>query len=202
MSISLGRILPIVVIDSADDAEPLAEALLAGGIRQVEVTLRTPAAIEAARRMARHDDLVVGVGTALTTDDVSRAADAGARFIVSPGLIEPVVERTLALGLASIPGIATATELARASAFGLDLLKVFPAEQLGGVAMIAALAAVFPEVRFMPSGGIGPTNAGAYLSHPAVTAIGGSWMAPREAIKARDFLSIADLCTAAGELLR
>lgn len=195
-----GRIVPIVVIDSADDADPLAEALLTGGIRQVEVTLRTPAALEAARRMARHDELLVGVGTALTADHVTQAADAGAKFIVSPGLVEPVVEQTLSLGLTSIPGVATPTELARATSFGLDLLKLFPAEQLGGIGAISALSAVFPQVTFMPSGGIGPGNAAAYLAHPAVAAIGGSWMAPREAIRSRDFLSIADLCQAAGEL--
>lgn len=195
-----GRILPIVVIDSEDDAEPLAEALLAGGITQVEVTLRTPAAPEAVRRMAQYDELLVGVGTALTADQVTEAAAAGARFVISPGLVEPVVERSQELGLTPIPGIATATELARASALGLDLLKCFPVEQLGGIKTISAFAAVFPSVRFLPSGGIGPDNAAAYLRHPAVAAIGGSWMAPREAIRAKDWSTITDLCEAAAEL--
>lgn len=196
-----GRIIPIVVIDAEADADPLAEALLAGGIRQVEVTLRTPAALEAARRMARHPELVVGIGTALTADDVRRAADVGAQFIVSPGLIEPVIEKSLSLGLTSIPGIATATELARATTFGLDLLKMFPAEQLGGVATISALSAVFPTIRLMPSGGIGPENAAQYLAHPSVAAIGGSWMTPRQAIRSGDFRSITDLCRTAEGLL-
>ena len=196
-----GRIVPIVVIDSVDDADPLAEALLAGGIHQVEVTLRTPVALEAARRMASREELLVGIGTALTADHVTQAADAGAQFIVSPGFIEPVVEQTLSLGLTSIPGIATATEVARATSFGLDLLKLFPAEQLGGVSTISALAAVFPHVQFMPSGGISQGNAPAYLAHPAVAAIGGSWIAPPDAIRSRDFLTITDLCQKAGEMV-
>jgi 2-dehydro-3-deoxyphosphogluconate aldolase/(4S)-4-hydroxy-2-oxoglutarate aldolase len=196
-----GRLLPIVVIDSADHADPLAEALLAGGIHQVEVTLRTTAGLEAARRMAQHSDLLVGVGTALTADQVSQAADAGARFVVSPGLIEPVVEAALARRLTPVPGIATATELARATTFGLTMLKLFPAEQLGGVAAISAFSSVFAGARFVPSGGIGPENAAAYLAHPAVAAIGGSWIAPRDAIRSGDFDGIARLSRAAVELV-
>lgn len=201
MSFLTGRILPIVVIDSPADAEPLAEALLAGGTRQVEVTLRTPAALEAIRRMAAYEELVVGVGTAVTVEQVEQAVEAGARFVVSPGLIEPVVERSLALGLPPVPGIATATELSRATAFGLDLLKLFPAEQLGGVGLISAYAAVFPGIRFMPSGGTRPDNAPSYLRHPAVAAVGGSWLAPREAIRGGDFALITRLCAAAEELV-
>lgn len=195
-------IVPIVVIDSADDADPLADALLEGGIGQVEITLRTPAAMEAVRRMARHSGLTVGIGTALTPAQVDEAADLGAAFVVSPGLIDPVVERTVERGLIPVPGVATPTELARATASGLGLVKLFPAEQLGGVGMISALSAVFAGIRFMPSGGIGPENAREYLDHPSVAAIGGSWMAPRDAIRAGDFAGIAALCRRAVELAR
>ncbi|MEO7018019.1 MAG: bifunctional 4-hydroxy-2-oxoglutarate aldolase/2-dehydro-3-deoxy-phosphogluconate aldolase [Leifsonia sp.] len=201
MTLPTERILPIVTIDSADDADPLAEAFLAGGIHQVEVTLRTPAGLESIRIMSRHSGLLVGVGTALTPEHVEKAADVGARFVISPGLIEPVVTRALQLGLTPIPGIATATELAQATALGLEVLKFFPAEQLGGVSTISALAAVFPGVRFMPSGGIGPSNAAAYLEHPAVAAIGGSWMAPRDAIRTKDFDRVTALCVAAADLV-
>lgn len=200
MTILSGQILPIVVIDDAENADPLADALLEAGIHQVEVTLRTSAALEATRRMSKHDGLSVGVGTALTAAQVDQAADAGAGFVISPGLVGAVVERTMQHGLLSIPGVATPTEVARGLAFGLRTFKLFPAEQLGGTALLSALAPVFPDVEFVPSGGIGPGNARDYLKHPAVAAISGSWMTPRDLIAARDFASIADLCRSALEL--
>ncbi len=202
MTFPEGRILPLVIIDDADNADALADTLLEAGIQQVEVTLRTPRALEAARRMVLHDGLTVGVGTAVTVSQVDHAAEIGASFIVSPGLIEAVVERTLELDLCPVPGIATPSELLRAVAFGLDMVKVFPAEQLGGTAMISALNSVFPEIRLVPSGGIGPHNARDYLSQPGVAAIGGSWMTPRQAIGDKDFAGIAMLCRSAVELAR
>ena len=200
MNYPTGPILPIVVIDSESRADALAEALIAGGIHQVEVTLRTPAALASARLMAMHTSLRVGIGTALSPKDVELAAEAGAEFVVSPGLVEDVVAQALEIGLTPIPGVATATELARAASLGLTLLKLFPVEQLGGVSALSSFHSVFPDIQFMPSGGIGPANARQYLEHPAVATVGGSWMVPRALIREGDFTTITALCRAAQEL--
>ena len=194
------RFVPVIVLDDARQAVPLAEALLRGGIGCAEITLRTdagPAAIAAASAVA---DFIVGAGTVLTPDDVDRVVDAGARFVVSPGLAEDVVERAIEHGLEVIPGVATATEVQRALRLGLSRLKLFPAGPLGGIAAVRALAGPFPDVRFLPSGGVTAENAGEYLASPSVFAVSGSWMATRDLIAAGDFAAIERLCRACVEL--
>ncbi|GGI44040.1 2-dehydro-3-deoxyphosphogluconate aldolase/(4S)-4-hydroxy-2-oxoglutarate aldolase [Agromyces flavus] len=185
------RFVPVVVLDDPARAVPLAEALQRGGIRCAEITLRTPAGIDAIAALREVPDFTVGAGTVLEPDDVDRVFDAGARFVVSPGLADDVVERAQALGVEVIPGVATATEVQRAIRLGLDRLKLFPAGPLGGTAAIRALAGPFPGVRYLPSGGVTAANAAEYLASPHVFAVSGSWMATRELIAAGDFDAIA-----------
>lgn len=166
----------MVVLEDAAAAAPLAAALTAGGLHSVEVTFRTDAAADAIRAMAERPDLLVGAGTVLTPAQVDRAVAAGARFVVSPGFGPAVVRHCQELGLPVFPGAATATEIQLALDAGLDTVKFFPAEQLGGLAMIKALAAPFRSVRFIPTGGVNTTNLPDYLGHPAVLAVGGTWM--------------------------
>lgn len=181
------RVVPVVVLDDASCAPRLADALVSGGIPCAEFTFRTSAGERALRALAERTDILIGAGTVLTAEQVDRAVDAGARFIVSPGLDRKVVERARELAVPVLPGIATATELQAAVDLGLDAVKLFPAEQLGGLRMIRALAAPFPRMRFMPSGGITMRNAAGYLAHPSVLAVGGSWMVPRDLIENRRF---------------
>jgi 2-dehydro-3-deoxyphosphogluconate aldolase/(4S)-4-hydroxy-2-oxoglutarate aldolase len=166
----------VVVLEHADAAEPLAGALVAGGLHCAEITFRTAAAAESIRRMASHPELVVGAGTVLSAAQVDQAVDAGARFIVSPGFGPAVVRRCQELGVPVFPGVATATEIQMALDAGLTTVKFFPAEQLGGIAMIKALAAPFRSVRFIPTGGVTTANLAGYLGTPAVLAVGGTWM--------------------------
>ncbi|HXH79962.1 bifunctional 4-hydroxy-2-oxoglutarate aldolase/2-dehydro-3-deoxy-phosphogluconate aldolase [Nocardioides sp.] len=170
------RVVPVVVLDDPDRADALGEALVRGGLPVAEATFRTPAAAEVLRRLAAHPDLVVGAGTVLTAEQVDQAREAGAQFIVSPGLSADVVRRCQELDLPVIPGISTATEVMQALALGLNTVKFFPAEANGGLPALKALSAAFPQVRFVPTGGITVDNASAYLAHPAVAAIGASWM--------------------------
>lgn len=187
-----GAIVPVVVIDSAAIAADLVGALAAGGITTVEITLRTPAGLEAIRATSGGGS-TIGAGTVLTPQQVDECADAGARFIVSPGFDDDVVARAQERGLDVLPGIATATELQRALRAGLDTVKFFPADRLGGLPTISSLAGPFPHVGFMPSGGVTAANAAEYLAHPSVFAISGSWMVPRDAIAAGDFDTVARL---------
>lgn len=175
-TIAATRILPVVVLENASAAPDLAAALTAGGLRAIEVTFRTAAAADAIRLMAERPDLLVGAGTVLTPAQVDQAADAGARFVVSPGFSPAVVRHCQERGLPVFPGAATATEIQMALDAGLDTVKFFPAEQLGGVAMIKALAAPFRSVRFVPTGGVNTGNLADYLGVPAVLAVGGTWM--------------------------
>jgi 2-dehydro-3-deoxyphosphogluconate aldolase/(4S)-4-hydroxy-2-oxoglutarate aldolase len=196
------RIVPVVVIDDAAHARELAAALADGGIRAAEVTLRTPAGLDAMAAMAENGALTVGAGTVLTPDQVSACAGAGARFIVSPGFDPDVVARAQELGLGVLPGVATATEVQRALGAGLSELKLFPADRLGGLAMIESLTGPFPDIRFMPSGGVSAANAVEYLAHRSVFAISGSWMATRAAIAAGDFEAVRAASAAAVDLVR
>jgi 2-dehydro-3-deoxyphosphogluconate aldolase/(4S)-4-hydroxy-2-oxoglutarate aldolase len=189
------RVLPVIALSDAADASPLANALVAGGLPVAEVTFRTPAALEALRVMSER--LLVGAGTVVHADQVDEAVAAGARFVVSPGLSEAVVRRCRSMGIPVIPGVATATEVMAALDLGIDLVKFFPAEASGGVATISALAAPFPGVRFVPTGGIGPEQLPAYLAHPAVAAVGGSWMVAPSLIARRDFAEVTRLTRAA-----
>ena len=181
------RVVPVAVIDDATRAQPLADALVAGGLPCVEITLRTAEGEAALRAIAKRDDILVGAGTVLTPADVDRVAGAGVSFVVSPGFSIDVVRRAAELGLPAIPGVANASDLQAASSAGLRAVKLFPADQLGGLPMLSALAAPFPDMRFMPSGGINAANAPDYLAHPAVFAVGGSWMIPRGLIAGREF---------------
>jgi 2-dehydro-3-deoxyphosphogluconate aldolase/(4S)-4-hydroxy-2-oxoglutarate aldolase len=184
------RIIPVVVLENAAAAAPLAEALLAGGLHTVEVTFRTTAAESAIRAMSAYPELHVGAGTALTPGQVDRAVEAGARFVVTPGFGPAVVARCRKRGVPVYPGVATATEIQMALDAGLETVKFFPAEQLGGPAMVKALAAPFRSVRFIPTGGISAANMRGYLDLPAVVAVGGSWMVAADLIAAGDWATI------------
>ncbi|WP_203567452.1 bifunctional 4-hydroxy-2-oxoglutarate aldolase/2-dehydro-3-deoxy-phosphogluconate aldolase [Aestuariimicrobium ganziense] len=170
------RLIPVVVLDDAALARPLAEQLLADGIGVAEVTLRTPAALDSIRAMAEVDGLLVGAGTVLSADQVDQAVDAGAQFVVSPGLHRGVVERAAERGVVVVPGAVTPTEVMTALEWGITTLKFFPASTYGGPAALRALSAVFGTVRWVPTGGIGPHNVDEYLALPSVVAVGGSWM--------------------------
>lgn len=186
-------IVPVVVLDDSSQVEPLADALVAGGLPCAEVTFRTPAAEAAVRALANRTDLLVGAGTIITAEQVDLAADAGARFLVSPGLSLDVVHRAQELGIPILPGIATASEAQAAVSAGLREVKFFPAELSGGLGMLTALAGPFPDLTFMPSGGVNLANAANYLRHPSVFAVGGSWMVPRECLQAGDFEAVRRL---------
>ncbi|MGI9249671.1 MAG: bifunctional 4-hydroxy-2-oxoglutarate aldolase/2-dehydro-3-deoxy-phosphogluconate aldolase [Pseudohongiellaceae bacterium] len=187
-------VVPVVVIDNPNDAVPVAKALVAGGIPTIEVTMRTSAAAESIAAIVEQvPEAVVGAGTVLSPKQAEAIVKAGAKFIVSPGFHEDVVATAEKLSVPVIPGIATATEAQQAWNHGLRLLKFFPAEQAGGVATIKALAAVFRDVLFVPTGGISTSNLEEYLSLPAVLACGGSWLTPAKLIADDDFGGITKL---------
>jgi 2-dehydro-3-deoxyphosphogluconate aldolase / (4S)-4-hydroxy-2-oxoglutarate aldolase len=174
--IQQGRLVPVIVVEDETSAPPLADALVAGGLRCAEVTFRTSAAQAALGLMAADGRLLVGAGTVVTPDQVDAAVESGAAFIVSPGFNVAVVRRCVELGVPTFPGVATASDVMAAVAEELDIVKFFPAEPLGGIKMISALAAPFPSMRFIPTGGITAELLPRYLAHPAVAAVGGSWM--------------------------
>jgi 2-dehydro-3-deoxyphosphogluconate aldolase / (4S)-4-hydroxy-2-oxoglutarate aldolase len=194
------RIIPVVVIEELEAARPLAEALDQGGLPVAEVTFRTETAADAVRLLADETRLLVGAGTVVRPEQVDLAVEAGARFIVTPGLSPRVVERCRELDVLVIPGVATATEVIAALDHGLDLLKLFPAEVAGGVALLRALQGPFPGVRWIPTGGVSQANAAAYLALPSVAAVGGSWMVPPELIAARDHATMTRLAREAVRL--
>lgn len=191
------KLVPIVVIDDADDAPALADALVNGGLPIAEVTLRTEAALEAIRRISGREDILVGAGTVLRREDVDAAFDAGAKFIVSPGFSPAVVSRCAELGLAVLPGVASATDIHMAVDQGLDTVKFFPAGINGGVKAIKALAGPFGQMKFVPSGGVNLENVREYLDLACVPAAGGSWMVPRSAVAEGDFARVTQLCAEA-----
>jgi 2-dehydro-3-deoxyphosphogluconate aldolase/(4S)-4-hydroxy-2-oxoglutarate aldolase len=195
------RIVPVVVIDDASQTADLAAALVAGGIPCAEITLRTEAGRAAVAAAAAVPGFTAGAGTVLSLDDVDASADAGAQFIVSPGLDEDIVDRARQRGITVIPGIATATELQRAHRAGLGAVKFFPADRLGGLGTINSLSGPFPSMRFMPSGGVSQDNVTDYLAHPAVFAVGGSWMVPRATLQAGDFARVQELAAQAMALV-
>jgi len=191
--LSSARLVPVVVLDDARHADPLAGALVAGGLPVAEVTFRTAAAEDSIRAMAARGDVLVGAGTVLTVDQVDRAVAAGASYVVSPGLSRAVVERCGEHGVLALPGAVTATEVQAALELGLTAVKFFPAATSGGAPAIRALAAPFGGLGFVPTGGIGPKNLHEYLAIPAVLAVGGSWMVPRDLVAAEDFAQITTL---------
>src|SRR3954454_4472365 len=175
-ALSSTRLVPVVVLDDAADAAPLAGALVAGGLPVAEVSFRTAAAGDAIRSMADRGDILLGAGTVLTPAQIDQAVAAGASYIVSPGLSRAVVERCAEHGVLALPGAVTATEVQAALELGLTTVKFFPAGTSGGAPAIAALAAPSAGVSFVPTGGIGPKNLHEFLAIPSVAAVGGSWM--------------------------
>jgi 2-dehydro-3-deoxyphosphogluconate aldolase/(4S)-4-hydroxy-2-oxoglutarate aldolase len=198
---SFGPVIPVIVIDEVAQAVPLARALVAGGVRVLEVTLRTPAALAAIEAIARAvPDAIVGAGTVCNAADAQAALDAGAAFAVSPGYTAELGAACRRVGLPLLPGAVTASEVMAAMADGLAFLKFFPAEAAGGVAMLKSLAGPFPGMRFCPTGGLTPANAPSYLALPNVVVCGGSWLTPADALRAGDWGRITQLARAASAL--
>jgi 2-dehydro-3-deoxyphosphogluconate aldolase/(4S)-4-hydroxy-2-oxoglutarate aldolase len=195
--LSAHRLVPVVVLDDAAHADGLADALVAGGLPVAEVTFRTAAAPDAIRAMSARGDILVGAGTVLTVAQVDQAVAAGASFVVSPGTSRAVVERCQEHGVLALPGAVTATEVMAALELGLTTVKFFPAGTSGGAPAIAALAAPFGDVGFVPTGGVGPGNLHEYLAIPSVRAVGGSWMVPRDLVRAGELTAVKDLTAAA-----
>jgi 2-dehydro-3-deoxyphosphogluconate aldolase/(4S)-4-hydroxy-2-oxoglutarate aldolase len=194
-------IVPVVVIDDPTISADLSDALVEGGLPVAEITFRTPGAAAALRQFAERGDVVVGAGTVLTAKQVDIAADAGARFIVSPGFSLEVVRRARELDLPVLPGVSSASDLHIAVAEGIDHVKLFPANHLGGPGVIASLSEPFTGMKFLPSGGVGPSNAAEYLDLDCVFALGGSWMVRRDAIVAGNLKQIARLSAQAVDLV-
>jgi 2-dehydro-3-deoxyphosphogluconate aldolase/(4S)-4-hydroxy-2-oxoglutarate aldolase len=195
------KLVPVVVLDKVELAAPLADALVAGGLPVAEITFRTAAAEPAIRALAKRDDILVGAGTVLSIEQADRAIDAGAKFLVAPGTNPKVVEHALNRGVLMTPGIATPTDIELATSLGLTTLKFFPAEQMGGIAMLKALAAPYLDVRFIPTGGITPELLPQYLKLPSVVACGGSWLAPRDLLAKGKFDAIKLLAEQASKIL-
>jgi len=189
------RVIPVIAMERLEDAVPLAKALVAGGMRVLEVTLRTPVAIAAAKAiMADVSEAVVGIGTILNAADLARAETLGAKFGISPGATPDLLKAAATSALPFAPGVATASELMQALAYGFNLVKFFPAEQSGGIKALRALAGPFPDARFCPTGGIGEANAAAWLSEPNVVAVGGSWLCQTADIRSGNWAGISAIC--------
>jgi 2-dehydro-3-deoxyphosphogluconate aldolase/(4S)-4-hydroxy-2-oxoglutarate aldolase len=196
-------IIPVLTIERLEDAVPLAKALVAGGVRTLEITLRTPVAIESAKAIMAHvPEAVVGIGTILNADDLARAEGIGARFGISPGATPDLLKAAAASALPFAPGIATASELMLGLSHGFNLVKFFPAEQSGGIKALRALAGPFPDVRFCPTGGIGEANAASWLAEPNVVAVGGSWLCPAADIRSGNWAGITAICNRTMKLLK
>ena len=194
---SYGPVIPVIVIEREADALPLARALLAGGVRVLEITLRTSAALPAIEAIARAlPEAIVGAGTVLNAEDARRAKEAGALFAVSPGYTHAVGEACRALGLPLLPGVATSGEIMAALADGYDFLKLFPAQAVGGLSLLKAWASPFGAVGFCPTGGITAQTAADYLALPNVRCVGGSWLTPPDAVRAGDWACITQLAKA------
>jgi 2-dehydro-3-deoxyphosphogluconate aldolase / (4S)-4-hydroxy-2-oxoglutarate aldolase len=199
--VSLAPVIPVVTLEDPAKAVPLARALVAGGLRVIEMTLRTEAAYASVQAMIREvADAVVGFGTVTRLDQFAAAADIGARFAVSPGLRPELIDAARRAGIPYLPGVATASELMAATTAGFGLLKFFPAGPAGGIPMLKALHGPFPDVRFCPTGGIDAGNAPDYLALPNVVAVGGSWVTPKSAIDSGDWQAIAGLALQASQL--
>ena len=196
-------IIPVVVLDDAKDAAPLAKALMEGGLPCAEVTFRTAAAEDVIRNMSEaYPDLFVGAGTVLTVEQVNRAVNAGAKFIVSPGLNPEVVKYCIQRGIPVCPGTCTPSEVEQALALGLDTVKFFPAEPAGGLGFIKAIAAPYTTVKFMPTGGISAKNVREYLAYDKILACGGSWMVKKDLVQAGDFDKITELVREAAAIVK
>ncbi len=199
--LSLAPVLPVVVLDDAADAVPLARALVAGGLRAIEITLRTGGALDAIRAVAAEvPEAVVGAGTVLTPHQAEAATAAGARFLVSPGWTERLLRAAQAAGVPFLPGVSTASEVMALLERGVREMKFFPAEAAGGTAFLKSLAGPLPAARFCPTGGIGPDTARDYLALPNVGCVGGTWMLPSDALADRDWARVTELARGAASL--
>jgi len=195
-------VIPVLTVEKADAAADLAEVLVGAGLRVLEVTLRTPAAVDCIKRMSAVKGSIVGAGTVLTVRDLDAAIGAGAQFIVTPGLSEQTIAAAKRAATPILPGVATATEIMAGLDLGLDRFKFFPAEQAGGRAMLDALRGPFGQVRFCPTGGITLELARDYLTRPNVACVGGGWVAPAKLIEARKWDEIGKLAREAAALKR
>lgn len=194
-------VVPVVVLDDADDAAPLVEALIKGGLPCAEVTFRTEAAEESIRIMSeKYPEMLVGAGTVLTTEQVDRAVAAGAKFIVSPGFDPEIVDYCMEKNIPVFPGCVSPSEVAQAVKRGLKVVKFFPAEQAGGLAMLKAMAAPYTMLKFMPTGGINTKNLKEYLGFSKILCCGGSWMVKGDMIKNKEFDKITEMTKEAVEL--
>ncbi|MFI6013977.1 bifunctional 4-hydroxy-2-oxoglutarate aldolase/2-dehydro-3-deoxy-phosphogluconate aldolase [Streptomyces sp. NPDC051243] len=199
--LDLAPVVPVVVIDDASDAVPLARALVAGGLPAIEVTLRTPVALDAVRAIAGEvPEAVVGAGTVVTSEQVAASVAAGARFLVSPGWTDVLLEAMRASGVPFLPGVSTVSEVVALLERGVREMKFFPAQAAGGTAYLKSIAGPLPQARFCPTGGIGPANAAEYLSLPNVGCVGGTWMLPSDALAARDWGRVERLAREAAGL--
>ncbi|MEU0017150.1 bifunctional 4-hydroxy-2-oxoglutarate aldolase/2-dehydro-3-deoxy-phosphogluconate aldolase [Streptomyces rochei] len=199
--LDLAPVVPVVVVDDLADAVPLARALVAGGLPAIEVTLRTPVALDAIRAIAAEvPDAVVGAGTVVTAEQVAEVVAAGARFLVSPGWTDALLTAMRDSGVPFLPGVSTTSEVVALLERGVREMKFFPAEAAGGTAYLKALVAPLPQARFCPTGGIGPASAPRYLALPNVGCVGGSWMLPKDAVADRDWGRVEALAREAAGL--
>jgi 2-dehydro-3-deoxyphosphogluconate aldolase / (4S)-4-hydroxy-2-oxoglutarate aldolase len=188
-----GPLVPVITIERVEDAVPLARALVTGGLRLLEITLRTPGAADAAKRIiAEVPEAIVGIGTVLTPDDLKRAVDLGAQYALSPGATTDLLDAAAAGSLPFIPGITTSSELMAALARGFDTVKFFPAVPAGGIPALKALSGPFPQARFCPTGGIGVDTAADWLAQSNVVAVGGSWLTPAADVRAGNWNAITE----------
>ncbi|MEY4718869.1 MAG: hypothetical protein RL563_1487 [Pseudomonadota bacterium] len=194
-------VMPVMVINNLEQAVPLAQALVAGGLKVLEITLRTPVALDAIRRIkAEVPGAIVGAGTIINVQTLNQAIDAGAEFIVSPGVTDKLLDAALATQVPLLPGVATSSEVMRLLERGIHAMKFFPAEAAGGIPMLKSFAGPLPQVTFCPTGGVNPKNAPAYLALSNVSCVGGSWMAPAELVDAGDWEEITRRASEASSL--
>ncbi len=199
---SLAPVIPVIIIDRLEDAQPLAEALVAGGLPVLEVTLRSPAALDAIRIMAQVPGAVVGAGTVIAPEQVAQVADAGAKFIVSPGTYPALVDAILDSGIPYLPGVATPAEMMVLLSRGIRHQKLFPATVVGGIDMLKAVSSPLSQIRFCPTGGVTAATAPDFLALPNVMCVGGSWVTPATMVKAGDWAGITALAREAASLPR
>jgi 2-dehydro-3-deoxyphosphogluconate aldolase/(4S)-4-hydroxy-2-oxoglutarate aldolase len=198
--LTAGPVMPVMVIQNLDYAVPLAHALVEGGIRVLEITLRTPVALDAIKLISQNvKNAIVGAGTIANASQLQAAQEAGAMFAISPGLTPSLLTAAVTAPIALIPGIATLSELMLGMEYGLDHFKFFPAEAAGGIHMLKSIAGPFPQAVFCPTGGISPENYQAYLSLPNVACVGGSWLAPQAAVKEKNWAKVTELAKQAVE---
>ncbi len=198
-AVRAARVIPVMIMDDVDIARPLAEALIAGGLNVLEVTLRTPNALEIIEEMAKVDGAIVGSGTVRNLKQMRQSQDAGCSFMVSPGAPRELLEAAKDISIPLLPGIVSPSEAMAAADMGYSFLKFFPAEAMGGPRVIKAMASPFPDLSFCPTGGVSAANAATYLNLPNVICVGGSWVTPHDAIAARDFARISELAIKANK---